>query len=76
MTASSLGGNAIAEAMQDRYVRVAEIEIDPVKLDDAWPGRADLFGQIARRPKAKPPCEGAGALQAWPLGMYLPMTHL
>jgi quinol monooxygenase YgiN len=33
MTASSLGGNAIAEAIQDPYVRVAEIEIDPVKLD-------------------------------------------
>jgi quinol monooxygenase YgiN len=33
MTASSLGGNAVAEAMQHRYVRLAEIEIDPVKLD-------------------------------------------
>jgi quinol monooxygenase YgiN len=33
MTASSLGGNAIAEAIQDPYVRVAEIEIDPVRLD-------------------------------------------
>jgi len=32
--AASLGGRAIADGEQDPYVRVAEIEIDPVRLED------------------------------------------
>src|ERR1700756_374897 len=31
--ASSEGRSAVAEAMQDPYVRVAEIDIDPAQLD-------------------------------------------
>jgi quinol monooxygenase YgiN len=31
--ASSLGGRAVADAAQDTYVRVAEIEVDPVQLE-------------------------------------------
>ena len=33
MLASVAGGNASADEMQGRYVRVAEIEVDPVQLD-------------------------------------------
>ena len=31
--ASSLGGRAVADEAQDTYVRVAEIEVDPVQLE-------------------------------------------
>ncbi len=31
--ASSLGGRAIADGVHDPYVRVAEIEVDPVQLE-------------------------------------------
>ena len=33
MIASSLGGRAIADGAHDPYVRVAEIEVDPVQLE-------------------------------------------
>jgi len=31
--ASSLGDRAVADGAQDTYVRVAEIEVDPVQLE-------------------------------------------
>ena len=34
LLASSLGGRAVAEEMQEQYVQLAELEIDPAQLED------------------------------------------
>ena len=34
LLASALGGRAVAEEMQEQYVQLAELEIDPAQLED------------------------------------------